>query len=151
MIIIVNDHHCNHHGHDHHCNHYGDDQHCDHHGDSHHFNHHGDDGSLGEEDHGQPSPVCARPWEEKICRVRPLRLLRSDDGHPWWVEPSGLTSTSLVSMRSLISLVSLISIKSRFNDHRCVVQVLLAHCVYLINVVGQMFFTDAFLGYEFSK
>jgi len=30
-------------------------------------------------------------------------------------------------------------------------QVLLAHCVYLINVVGQMFFTDAFLGYEFSK
>jgi len=30
-------------------------------------------------------------------------------------------------------------------------QVLLAHCVYLINVVGQMFFTDAFLGNEFSK
>ena len=30
-------------------------------------------------------------------------------------------------------------------------QVLLAHCIYLINVVGQMFFTDAFLGYEFSK
>ena len=28
---------------------------------------------------------------------------------------------------------------------------LLAHCVYLINVVGQMFFTDAFLGNEFSK
>merc|ERR1719319_1059117 len=30
-------------------------------------------------------------------------------------------------------------------------QVLLAHCFYLVNVVGQMFFTDAFLGYEFSK
>ena len=37
------------------------------------------------------------------------------------------------------------------HDQHYVVQVLLAHCVYLINVVGQMFFTDAFLGYEFSK
>ena len=35
--------------------------------------------------------------------------------------------------------------------HQRDLQVLLAHCVYLINVVGQMFFTDAFLGYEFSK
>ena len=39
----------------------------------------------------------------------------------------------------------------RVHDQHYVVQVLLAHCVYLINVVGQMFFTDAFLGYEFSK
>jgi len=31
------------------------------------------------------------------------------------------------------------------------VQVLLAHCLYLVNVIGQIFFTDAFLGYEFTK
>lgn len=31
------------------------------------------------------------------------------------------------------------------------IRVLLAHSVYLINVVGQIFFTDCFLGYEFSK
>merc|ERR1712080_655979 len=28
------------------------------------------------------------------------------------------------------------------------IQVLCAHCLYLVNVIGQMFFTDAFLGYE---
>jgi len=31
------------------------------------------------------------------------------------------------------------------------VQILLAHCLYLVNVIGQIYFTDAFLGYEFSK
>ena len=41
--------------------------------------------------------------------------------------------------------------KEAGSGDRGVDQVLLAHCVYLINVVGQMFFTDAFLGYEFSK
>ena len=29
-------------------------------------------------------------------------------------------------------------------------RILLAHSLYLINVVGQVFFTDCFLGYEFS-
>ena len=31
------------------------------------------------------------------------------------------------------------------------IKVMLAHSVYLINVIGQIFFTDCFLGYEFSK
>jgi len=30
------------------------------------------------------------------------------------------------------------------------VRIFLAHCLYLVNVVGQIFFTDCFLGYEFS-
>ena len=30
------------------------------------------------------------------------------------------------------------------------VQVLYAHFLYLVNVVGQIFFTDCFLGYEFT-
>ena len=31
------------------------------------------------------------------------------------------------------------------------IKVILAHSLYLLNVVGQVFFTDCFLGYEFSK
>jgi len=31
------------------------------------------------------------------------------------------------------------------------VRVLIAHSLYLVNIIGQLFFTDAFLGYEFSK
>merc|ERR1719410_213840 len=31
------------------------------------------------------------------------------------------------------------------------VRTFLAHCLYLVNVIGQIFFTDCFLGYEFSK
>jgi hypothetical protein len=31
------------------------------------------------------------------------------------------------------------------------IRVMLAHCLYLVNVVGQMFFTDCFLGREFSR
>ena len=30
------------------------------------------------------------------------------------------------------------------------IRVFLSHLIYLINVVGQIFFTDMFLGYEFS-
>ena len=31
------------------------------------------------------------------------------------------------------------------------IKVILAHSLYLLNVVGQIFFTDCFLGYKFSK
>ena len=31
------------------------------------------------------------------------------------------------------------------------IKVIVAHSMYLLNVVGQIFFTDCFLGYEFSK
>ena len=31
------------------------------------------------------------------------------------------------------------------------IQVLFAHCLYLVNVIGQMFFTNCFLGGEFAK
>ena len=31
------------------------------------------------------------------------------------------------------------------------IKVIFAHSLYLLNVIGQIFFTDCFLGYEFSK
>ena len=90
----------------------------------------------GEEYHGESPPVCAQKRGQEVGGVRPLRLLCRDHGHPRWMGSSGF----IFDHSSLDQ-----------HDQLCLLKVLLAHCVYLINVVGQMFFTDAFLGYEFSK